>query len=41
MGCLLFFQILGISRQEIVQEMAVALRGQDVLWMEDEKLDVF
>lgn len=38
---ILFFQVLGISKLEIIQEMAVALRGQDVLWMEDEELDIF
>lgn len=33
-----FFQVLGILRLETTQEMAVVLRGEDVLWMEDSEL---
>lgn len=36
-GFFVFFfpQVLGILRLETTQEMAVVLRGEDVLWMED------
>lgn len=35
------FQVLRILRLEPTRGMAVVLRGEDVLWIEDDKLEIF